>query len=482
MPVEHDALGGKNDSVRIEIDGKIIKIAEQYEVQLSVLRQPGAFTMRIGSAQTARELLDMIKPRKSRYKLFINDVQTKTGIIYGRGIPGAASTIVEIKGRDYLSVVFDAYVREDRALTEKTYVALTRKVLDIVGLTEAKGHRLRTSNDTNRLKLSGRNLSTTTKAKETPGEPKNTGAQAKQQAKVRALTEAEVREKFQIQSGIADPAMEQFIVNSLIKESQGSPNAIVEQRTIDSLKTSAAGRTSSVVVQTLKVVLGRRWDEVLQEQYKLAGLFLWAAADGSFVLSRPNANQEPSFRIFRERGAQRGLTNVLDCKFDDDTTNRHTSAIVYGRAGHGRAGRNKLRGEFIDHELDDSEFDAPIIVKDDHIKTNEQANYLARKMIAEERRAGWKLVYTVSGHTTKRLDSADGESTNWAVDTVVEVDDRELEIKGNFYLESVTFRRAPHTTTELVLMVPSHLVFADHLYPQPPPSLATPRKPRVRFR
>lgn len=485
MAYLNDSLGGEKDSVRIEIDEKEILIAEQYDVEISVLRQPGAFTLRLGSAQVAKDLIAMITPRKSRYKLFINDVQIQTGIIYARNVPSSNATILEIKGRDYMSVVYDAYVREDRTFNEKTYVALTRKVLDILDLTEAKGFKLVTSNDTNRLKLSGRKVTTTTHAQDTPAQPKTKAEQERRDAKALTLSRVTVR-TFERQTEVPESLRRGGLTedqNLVIARNLGlhrdtetgqlsSPNALVQQKVIESQKTSAAGGTSKVVVQTLKARLGLRYEQFLYDQYKLAGLFLWCGADGTFILARPSANQKPSFRIFRKRGAERGngdgQTNVIDVQFEDDTTNRHTSAIVYGRSGKGKAGRNKLRGEYVDEELKDSQFDCPIVVHDDDVKTNEQARYIARKTIAEERRAGWKLIYTVSGHTTRDIGSADGESRVWAVDTVVEVDDQELGIKGNFYVETVRFTRSPHTTTQLTLMRPEDLVFAEKLHPNAP--------------
>jgi len=47
----------------------------------------------------------------------------------------------------------------------------------------------------------------------------------------------------------------------------------------------------TVVVQALRAKLVTRYGEFLSDQYKLAGHFLWNAADGRFVLVRSNANQ-----------------------------------------------------------------------------------------------------------------------------------------------------------------------------------------------
>jgi hypothetical protein len=49
------------------------------------------------------------------------------------------------------------------------------------------------------------------------------------------------------------------------------------------------------------------------------------------------------------------------------------------------------------------------------------------------------------------------EQVTWAPDTVVEADDRELGITGPFYVEDVTMRRGPETTTTLRLMKPEHV-------------------------
>jgi prophage tail gpP-like protein len=245
-----------------------------------------------------------------------------------------------------------------------------------------------------------------------------------------------------------------------------SPSAIVQQQKIDALKTTASTSTSTVVVQTLKVELGTKWIDAIERELKLVGLFLWCDAEGNFILARPNANQTPSFRIFRQRESESLTTNIVDCEFDDDATSRHTRAVVYGRVGKGKAGRNKLRGEFADDELADSEFDVPITIHDKEIGTNEQAKYIARKAIAEEHRSGWKLQYTIRGHITDLISSADGASTNWTIDTVVATDDRELGIQKDLYLEALVFSRAP-TKTEIVLMRPEDLLFAEDLFPKP---------------
>ena len=48
----------------------------------------------------------------------------------------------------------------------------------------------------------------------------------------------------------------------------------------------------------------------------------------------------------------------------------------------------------------------------------------------------------------------------WAPDTIVEIDDQEIGVQGEMWVESVQFRREPHTTTRIVLMRPDDLLYA----------------------
>ncbi len=497
MARENDTLGGEHDSIRILIDGKLIRIAEQYEVELAILRQPCGFSLRLGSSQTAMALIAMITPRKSRYELYLDTVKIQSGIIYARSVPAAASTVLEVRGRDYMSVLWDAYMQEDRDYHEKTYRDLARRFMDEVGLTEAAGHRLVTSNDLNRLKLTGRNVKATSHVVDGPVLPLTKeqmaareataiaffkqsiahAEEAQRQADAQALfarrqaQEAQAAAQFQATRGVEGRRSLSGIADTYLPSqvlSLATPSSIVQQQVLDSLETPAARSTSTVVVQSLKYECGTRYHDAWEREAKLVGAFLWADADGNIVLARPNANQTPSFRIFRKRHSdQRGVSMVHEASWTDDTTDRHTSAIVYGRSGRGKAGRNKHRGEYVDDELKESHFNAPIVIHDRDVPDDASCEYIARRRIAEERRAGWKLVYTVAGHKTTLISAADGASVCWAPDTIVDVDDRELGISGHFYLETVKFKRDPKATTELHLMRPEDLVFAEDLFPKP---------------
>jgi prophage tail gpP-like protein len=419
--------------VSLRLGGDLVAIAESYEVKTSVLQQPAAFSLRLGSDATAAQILKRYPPR-TPFELWIGETRVQSGYIYERGQPSAKYTQIELQGRDYLAVIFDDDFRVEQTFTDKTYFGLTRRILDIAGLKETTVNgrprfALEGNNDNNRELLT--RLPKGRSPAHTPAEPKTeTGA---------------------LQAIFPTRAAGQ------------RTKVLVEETTVN-FPTSAGSGAGRMVYETIKARVGISLYEFLREQYRLAGLFLWATGDGNFVLARPNANQEPAYSIRRARGNLPLPGSIIDCRFRDSTTQRHSSCIVHGRGGAGVDGRHKLTGHYVDDELTAYGFTNVRVVHDDDVRNQQQADYVARRTIAEERRAGWQLEYTVSGHRTPSPQATGGLAT-WTPDTVVYVDDEELDIHGNFYLEAVTYSRSPETTTKLTLMRPEDLVFAEKLFP-----------------
>lgn len=396
-------IGAHEDTIRLRVAGQQIKIAENYEVKLNILQQPSAFTLRLGSAETAAEILKRCSPI-SPFELYIGPSQIMSGRVYSRGCPSISATMVEIKGRDHIAALFDDEIQSDYTFPDKTYYDLTRKVLNIVGMREQTAGPtpkfvLYTDNDANRALIS--------KVATTKG-----------------------RKKGQLATQI---------------------------------RTGATDGAGQVVYQTIKATVGTSWFQFLQQQYKLAGLFLWATGEGNFVLAQPRADQEPAYKIHRTRGERQDFGNIVACRYQDDVTFRHSACIVHGRGGVGKNGRAKIEGYYADPEMADYGFNHVRVVQDDDVKTVKEAEYVARKTLAEERRAGWQLEYTMSGHVIPSLKGKDG-SAIWCPDMVCRVDDEELDIHGNFYIEGVTFSRGSETTTTVTLMRPEDLIFADGLF------------------
>ncbi len=402
---QNDILGGPEDHIILKIGDSEVKIAESYEVKVSILQQPSAFTLRLGSNKTAAEILKLAEPGNN-FELSIVSKGVprviQAGRIDSRSVPSSNATQIEIKGRDWMAHLFDSFIEEEQDFPQKDFYSLTRAVMDRAGLLKDIGYDLKDLNDAHRMLVTG--------------------------------------------------------VNSKARN---------ETELASELPTGAISGTGQLVYKTLKAKLGVRYFDFLQTQYKLAGLFLWASPDKSFILSRPKATQSASFFLKRNAG---GDTNIIDCHFNDDTTMRHGIVTVYGKSGGGKRGVEICRGAEVDMEMVNHQLVKHLVVHDPDAKTKEECEYVARRIIAEERRAGWQLEYTVAGHQAPSPNSSTGFGV-FGPDTVVNVQDDEfhvdnddsLNFKRDFYLEAVTYSRNPQTQTKLTLMRPGDLVFATGL-------------------
>jgi prophage tail gpP-like protein len=377
-------------------------IVESYEVKISTFQQPSAFALRVGQSETTAALLKKFVPGKN-FVLHVGETKIQTGTIYDCGVPSMRSTLVELHGRDYVARLFDDDIQDELSFDDKTYYDLTRRVLNVVGLREeATRFKLFTSNEANRALVS--------RARNIKKRSKKPGAQIVEE----------------IQTGV--------------------------------------GAGGGKLVQTqIQANVGTSYYSFLQDQYKLAGLFLLATADGNFVLFQPNADQEPAYKVIVQEDQPRGPGRAIDRTFNNKTTQRHSACIVYGRGGTGTEGRHRIRGYYVDEEMSAYGFDHVRTVYDQDVKSEEQANYVARRWIAEERRQGWQLEYTLSGHILPSTDGTGGYLV-WAPDMVCDVQDDQLDIHGKFYIQEVTFRRNPQMTTTISLMRPRDLVFAEGLF------------------
>ena len=399
-----------DDNVILRVRGQDVKIWESYEVNISVFQQPSKFTLRCGWSKTAAEMLAMWK-QGDAFQLFVQvgksfsaidstvPVQVMSGRIDRVGAPGGDACTVEITGRDDMARIADAYVDADEAFHESTYYHLTRKVMDRFGLAD---RALLTSNLANRKAITGKKIT--------------------EYVPPRDATTQQIEE--------------------------------------------TTGGTRKVVYRTIKAQLGERWYDFLKRQYKRVGLFLFCGGDGSFILTDLNPNQEPVIKIMRRLPNNDGyLTPFATAAgrptYWSDATDRSSKAVVWGRAQGGRAGkRGKVRGEYVDQEMIDLGFDKPITIHDDDVKTDKEAEYAARKWIAEGRRNGFMLEYPLSGHSAMSL--LGGRAVH-NIDTVHEIEDQEIGLDHRYYVTDVTFSANPARTTRVRYARLTDLVFAEEL-------------------
>jgi len=392
---DFNGIRGQEPRVELILNGERVLLAERYQVRLSILTQPAAFSLTLGTGDSLRSLILDAEPN-TPFQLKIADRLVMTGRLDGYSTSGATG-ILQVEGRDALAPLHDAYMIQEQTFKDDTYAALTRKVMDAIGLTDTK---LAFSNRANRAAIMGL-------------DPQNYRT-----------------------AGSAKP----------------KPPRAVEGLTIGSGK--GGGIKKHVQSQ-----LGEKAYEFLKRHLDRAGLFLWAAADGSYVLSEPYTDQTPLMLIQRSQGVSPEFAQpIVDSRHENKTAGRFSQYYVYTRGETKKAGRAKATGFVPDSEMVEWGFDRSFAMRDPDADTAAKAEFMARRKMAESRRAGWKLSYTMSGHIDG---SKAGKRLTWAPDSMVEVSDKRLGIYGNYWIESVTFAGNPQSTTQLDLMRVDDLVFGD---------------------
>lgn len=230
------------------------------------------------------------------------------------------------------------------------------------------------------------------------------------------------------------------------------------------VKTSEIRTTGSGAKTKVKAIIttkmGESWLQFLERHFAKLGLFAWADAKGNFVLSRPNGAQEPTFAFFRKRGNASSVSNVKRFSFTNDTTHRFSHMVIFCRNHGKKYGHNHANGRFDDVEMMRYGINRLRVFRDAQVNSVEEAEYFARKKIAELNRACWKLVYTISGHSAPLLKEIDKRAIV-CPDMVARVDDDELGIHENLYIESVQYKSPPRETV-ITMMRPADLIFGEN--------------------
>lgn len=393
-----DTIGSLDDSVKLVLGGDEIHIATGWDVQEGILSQPSAWSMKLGWGNTAGELLAKYKVRKP-YGLYVGNRLQSSGRLDSRSAsqPEGGAAEITFSGRDALAPLHDSYVRASTNVNVKTYADLVRFALKEVGLSP---DLLIASNDANR--------------------------QIKAGVSVQALG--------------AHRTVEQILADAAGTGTQG------------------AGGTFGAIYQSPQAKVGETWLAFLRRHLDRAGLFLWATAQGQFFLGAPNGDQTPTYELIRKRGLPNLGGNVVAMSFQDDRTHRHSEAIVYGKGGGKQFGRAKSKGGFVDDEMAADGYVQPIVFRDTNCHSQAEAAYFAHRRLAEERRSGYRLEYTIAGHTLPHWSNI-GQRAVLTPDTTIKVSDEELGIDDVFYIEGVRRTRGPATRTQIRLMRKGDLLF-----------------------
>lgn len=386
-----------DDSVRVKIGAADARIVEQYTFESSILRQPAAFSLKLSGGKGAKDVLAKYPPGPmTRVALYIGPYRQFTGELDACNA-GGDSTSTSIAMKGRDMM---GRLHDNDITGERTFNNATYEELFKAALEDCgQGHKIvEISNAANR----------------------------------------KVRAGFNVKVG-------------------------KEPIKVDEVKTTptAKGFANIVIAK-----MGETWLQFLERQFQKIGLFPWADANGNFVLSRPNGEQEAIYHFYRKRSAGGGASpddiktaNVKSFEYTNDTTKRFSEVVIFARNGGRKKGHNHTNGKFTDEEMVALGFNRRRVYRDVDCTNADEATYFARSKIAETNRASVKLQYTISGHSAPTI-SDPKKRAIVTPDTVARIDDDELGIHENMYIEAVEYRSPPRTTV-ITLMRVQDLLFGE---------------------
>lgn len=430
------------DTIELLVEDRVLLVAQEYDVQISFFKVPSVFSLTVGSNKTTLDLMRQVQPGM-KFALRVNGVVVFVGFIDGYESLGSGGTTLTIAGRDAVSQLVRAHVEDERSFTNATYLDLAEAAAKASGIAEPTIYADVASQ---RAAVTGTPVVETVK---------------KQSLKLRDA------------AGAQGSSLEVVAVTP-----DGSAYDVVEVR---------QGRTevSTVVNQTINRVTGYKterpikWDAgesyfaALKKETDRAGVFLRAGVDPTgkdpyvFLLSAPDPHQRAQFNLLNTRDPERAADNVVLCERQGGRyvmTGRHSEYVVLGQAGGGKDGRKQVRGSCTDEEaLAGLPLPAKMVHKDPKAKSSRQANFTARKMCAEARRANRTFPYRIKGRHSLPLAADPRESGLPMPDTVVYLRDDEIGVDGDMWVESVRFHKSvgDGTYTDLTLLDPTDLVFGE---------------------
>jgi prophage tail gpP-like protein len=217
-----------------------------------------------------------------------------------------------------------------------------------------------------------------------------------------------------------------------------------------------AALEENVIKGPVRSKLGDRTFDFIKRILDRAGLFMMHCPDDVFRLSAPSSAAEPMYQLVHWPSL--GGANVTRLTLSENTVDRVSRYIVYGRGTGKKFGFIKHKAHAIDDEMLAWGIERTHTFRDWHVTSDEQCQLMARRKLAEGRRRAFRFELTVPGHTTPAIDSP--TPVIWRPDTMVLVKSEAFGFNDKFYIESVKFRRnSGGTTTTLRLMRTADLLF-----------------------
>lgn len=184
--------------------------------------------------------------------------------------------------------------------------------------------------------------------------------------------------------------------------------------------------------------------EYLERHAARFGLMMWMDAQGRLVISSPNYDEAPIFRIVRRlRSQSADPNNVLAGSESTNIRDRYSKVSVFGRT----AAKDVTRSKFSFVAEDGSmPYPKELVLSDSSIRSDEEAKRAAIRALSRHGMNAHTLDYTVRGH-------GNGQHA-FAIDATYEIHDEVFGIYDTWYCVERTFSssRDEGTSTTLRLI------------------------------
>lgn len=434
------------DKVDILVDGKEVVNLKEYDVTFGYFTTPSTASFTIGSNKTSLELMRQVPPG-SLIAVRVNGVVQWVGFSDGFNRIGTGATEITFSARDAMVQLVKAHIENERTFNNITLEGLAKAAIEGAGITD---YQLLADAAAWRSAVTGVPIVDTQTTSKTFTSGKIIGTP--NPPEVRLVSTGE-------------EAGQPFAFDLVNVRTGVTVVETTQQKTVKILKGFKADKP-------IKWEAGETYLVAFKKDGDRGGVFLRAGVDPDglnpwiFEVGAPDGQQPARFWLLntRRENTPENAVLILPPQITNLMTGRHSEYVVLGQAGGGKDGRKQIRGVFKDPEaLSGMPLPAAMVKKDPQVKSTRQANYRARKLCAEERRANRSFTFIVPHRHTVPLIEDPKTRMIPAPDTVGHVRDDEHGINGPMWVEKVRHHSSVSggTFTEITMIDPTDLVFGD---------------------
>jgi len=440
------------DTVDLLVNGREVVNLKEYDFVFSYFTAPNTGSFTLGSGMTSLDLMRMAPPGSS-VAFRVNGVVQWVGFLDGFERIGTGATEITFSVRDAMMQLVGAHIEHERTFNNATLEDLAKAAL-AGALGDGIEYQLTANAAAWRSAVTGTPIVEKDTVTKTFTSGKIVGGPYPPELRVTSTGEA-----------AGSP-----FAQDLVAVRTGTTVVSTEQKkTITRLKGFKADKP-------IKWEVGETYLSALKKDTDRGGVFLRAGVDpdGSdpwiFEIGAPNGKQVPQFLILNTRdekaraAAPRNAVLCLPPQIRYTMTGRHSEYVVYGQAGGGKDGRRPVVGRFLDPEaLSGMPLPRRRVVKDPQVKNQRQAEFRARKLCAEERRANRSFVFPIPHRHTLPILSDPTQRIIPVPDLTGLVRDDEHGIDGPMWVEKVQHHSSSNggTFTTITMIDPTDLVFGD---------------------